>query len=451
MLLAEWRAWWKKSGAEQLSGLLEESWDPFQDGRFRAEAEAQLFTLARRLHEGATLVDVQQFLHDLRRSRWPARMGRKWTSREIVLRRSVPHLNETLPTAACARPGAFSGLAAEHATAPQSCGANVTGLYLPREVFFGRLVFAGAFVPVCASDFGRFFPATSGSFRLICSRSDTSDRGYPTRRPPVPAPWARAHLRRQAHSSQPSSLVRVTGFALPVLVEEFLSPFRQKATAAHLRSLLAAGGFKSAPLRARSCDEPARLVRECNRRIVRPKRSLRGIIARLERRRAERITEPASRGVGEAPAPRKGREPGSGHRALNGCSLASTAHSRDAGRRHQTPGPRPQGPEHAPNRPACLQTSLWARRRLSTCVAVAFWRKGDNGFGAVAAVGQRLAAMGWDRDVVCPARCRTRFRCSRRRSSRPRRLLTSARRCRSCHEQSHRLRRREPRRRVRLR
>ena len=43
----------------------------------------------------------------------------------------------------------------------------LTGLYLPREVFFGRLGFAGAFAPVCASDFGRFFPATSGSFRLM--------------------------------------------------------------------------------------------------------------------------------------------------------------------------------------------------------------------------------------------------------------------------------------------
>jgi hypothetical protein len=61
-------------------------------------------------------------------------------------------------------------LAAEHATAPQRCRASVTGLYLPREVFFGRLSFAGAFVPVCTSDFGRFFPATSGSFRLMCSR-----------------------------------------------------------------------------------------------------------------------------------------------------------------------------------------------------------------------------------------------------------------------------------------
>jgi hypothetical protein len=60
--------------------------------------------------------------------------------------------------------GDLLGVEFEHATAPQSCGASVTGLYLPREVFFGRLVFAGAFVPVCASDFGRFFPATSGSF-----------------------------------------------------------------------------------------------------------------------------------------------------------------------------------------------------------------------------------------------------------------------------------------------
>src|SRR6266542_5448356 len=46
----------------------------------------------------------------------------------------------------------------------------VTGLYLPREVFFGRLVFAGAFVPVCPSDLGLFFLATSGSFRLMYFR-----------------------------------------------------------------------------------------------------------------------------------------------------------------------------------------------------------------------------------------------------------------------------------------
>ena len=41
--------------------------------------------------------------------------------------------------------------------------------YLPREVFFGRLSFADAFFSVWTSDFGRFFPATTGSFRLSCS------------------------------------------------------------------------------------------------------------------------------------------------------------------------------------------------------------------------------------------------------------------------------------------
>jgi len=68
MLLAEWRAWWKTSGAEQLGDLLHENWDPFEDACFRADAEERLFALARMLHEGATLVDVRVFLHDLRRS-----------------------------------------------------------------------------------------------------------------------------------------------------------------------------------------------------------------------------------------------------------------------------------------------------------------------------------------------------------------------------------------------
>jgi hypothetical protein len=36
--------------------------------------------------------------------------------------------------------------------------------YLPREVFFGRLALVGVVFSVWASDFGRFFPATSGSF-----------------------------------------------------------------------------------------------------------------------------------------------------------------------------------------------------------------------------------------------------------------------------------------------
>ena len=36
--------------------------------------------------------------------------------------------------------------------------------YLPREVFFGRLDLVGVFFSVWPCEFGRFFPATSGSF-----------------------------------------------------------------------------------------------------------------------------------------------------------------------------------------------------------------------------------------------------------------------------------------------
>jgi hypothetical protein len=36
----------------------------------------------------------------------------------------------------------------------------VTARYLPREVFFDRLGFAGAFFMIGASDLGRFLPAT---------------------------------------------------------------------------------------------------------------------------------------------------------------------------------------------------------------------------------------------------------------------------------------------------
>jgi hypothetical protein len=82
MLLGEWRAWWKESGAQELDDLLSENWDPFADAEFRVAAAERLQVLGRRLHEGATLVDVHTFLHDLRRTRWPERWGRKWTSRD---------------------------------------------------------------------------------------------------------------------------------------------------------------------------------------------------------------------------------------------------------------------------------------------------------------------------------------------------------------------------------
>jgi hypothetical protein len=51
---------------------------------------------------------------------------------------------------------------------------------LPREVFFGRLGLAGVFSVVWAGDFGRFFPATSGSFRSSPRRTlaELACRGF---------------------------------------------------------------------------------------------------------------------------------------------------------------------------------------------------------------------------------------------------------------------------------
>src|SRR5947207_14520436 len=59
-------------------------------------------------------------------------VGTATRSSRSFLRRSVPRLNETLPTASCARPETSSGLAAAHATAPQSCGTGVTALLAAR-------------------------------------------------------------------------------------------------------------------------------------------------------------------------------------------------------------------------------------------------------------------------------------------------------------------------------
>jgi hypothetical protein len=58
------------------------------------------------------------------------------------------------------RRGSFRGLSATNRP-----DVKFRVVYFPREVFFGRLGLAGAFFSVWASDFGRFFPATSGSFR----------------------------------------------------------------------------------------------------------------------------------------------------------------------------------------------------------------------------------------------------------------------------------------------
>jgi hypothetical protein len=61
---------------------------------------------------------------------------------------------------------------------------------LPREVFFGRLGFAGAFFTVWASDFERFLPATSDSFPIDV----LPDAPYPGSRRPVP--WVGFRLAR---------------------------------------------------------------------------------------------------------------------------------------------------------------------------------------------------------------------------------------------------------------
>jgi hypothetical protein len=82
MNLAEWRVWWQSSGEEQLRQLLQDNWDPFADPDFRRSVENRVADLARRLHEGATVVDVRVFLSDLRHTRWPERGGRKWATRD---------------------------------------------------------------------------------------------------------------------------------------------------------------------------------------------------------------------------------------------------------------------------------------------------------------------------------------------------------------------------------
>jgi hypothetical protein len=89
MLLGEWREWWETSGEQQLSDLLRENWDPFEDEGFRVQAQEQLLPLAKQLHEGATRVDVQVFLHDLRTTQWPKRVGRKWTSRDRSVAKKI--------------------------------------------------------------------------------------------------------------------------------------------------------------------------------------------------------------------------------------------------------------------------------------------------------------------------------------------------------------------------
>jgi hypothetical protein len=80
------------------------------------------------------------------------------------------------------------------------------GCYLPRDVFFGRLGFAGAFLTVWASDFGRFLPATSDSFPIAVLQAHPTGLPRPFAAGPLPHGQS---LRR----SRPRRLAEIVGGA----------------------------------------------------------------------------------------------------------------------------------------------------------------------------------------------------------------------------------------------
>lgn len=83
VLLAEWRDWWARSGEQELRALLTANWDVLQDDPEAAQRfDDHLLPLARHLHEGATRLDVQVYLRDVRSQWQPSRYGRKWNRRD---------------------------------------------------------------------------------------------------------------------------------------------------------------------------------------------------------------------------------------------------------------------------------------------------------------------------------------------------------------------------------
>ena len=82
MLLADWRQWWADRGESELLDLLRQRWDPFADESFREAVQPELAVLARKLHEGATLIETQRSLNELRRRYQPERRGQKWINRD---------------------------------------------------------------------------------------------------------------------------------------------------------------------------------------------------------------------------------------------------------------------------------------------------------------------------------------------------------------------------------
>jgi len=89
-------------------------------------------------------------------------------------------------------------------------GACDRACYLPREVFFGRLGFAGAFFTVWAGDFVRFLPATSGSFPIGVLL------GAPYRASPAPCAAGRLRLATVYDGAVHADLLETVGRNRPV-------------------------------------------------------------------------------------------------------------------------------------------------------------------------------------------------------------------------------------------
>jgi len=87
--LAHWRQWWASRGETELMELLTDRWDPFADETIRDAARPELAKLVRHLHEGATLIETQRSLNEIRRQYQSHRRGQKWINRDRAVARHL--------------------------------------------------------------------------------------------------------------------------------------------------------------------------------------------------------------------------------------------------------------------------------------------------------------------------------------------------------------------------
>lgn len=69
--------------------LLAGRWDLFADETIRDAARHNLAKLVRDLHEGATLIETQRSLNEIRRQYQPDRRGQKWINRDRAVARHL--------------------------------------------------------------------------------------------------------------------------------------------------------------------------------------------------------------------------------------------------------------------------------------------------------------------------------------------------------------------------